>query len=253
MHIGENKSSAFDFIAERVSNNLQRWKIKAISKGRKLVLLKMAAQSIPNFWMNLFQIPTEVCTKIQRSMNLFWWRNGRSGRGVRWLAWEKLCEPKAGGGLGFRELNKFNVDMLSKQGWRLLNNENPLVTSTMKAKYYLNSDFLNAKVGANPIYMCRSIMATQQVIKEGSGRHIGSGEDTYMWRIPWLPCQTNGYMTTNMPIELENIKVVSSMIEDGNRWDAEVLEDICNTRDKNLIKRIPIQYGHVEDSWFWLQ
>lgn len=86
-------------------------------------------------------------------MNTFWWGSGGSGRGIRWLAWDRLCTAKNGGGLGFRELDKFNLAMLAKQGWRLLNNENQLVTSIMKARYFPKTDFLNASVGANPSYM----------------------------------------------------------------------------------------------------
>lgn len=111
-----------------------------------MVLLKTAAQAVPNFWMNLFIIPVEVCNDIQRLMNSFWWSNKGRNKGIRWMAWERLCESKFNGGLGFKDLRRFNVSMLAKKGWRLLNGDNPLVTALMKAKYFPKMDFLNARL-----------------------------------------------------------------------------------------------------------
>lgn len=82
------------------------------------------------------------------------------------MAWERICVTKEDGGLRFRELRKFNIAMLAKQGWRLLNNDNPLVTSLVKARYYPNSDFLNAKLGFNPSYIWRSIIAAQEAVNQ---------------------------------------------------------------------------------------
>lgn len=67
MFIRKKKNSAFGF-SERVINKLHGWGNKKISRRGKLVLLKTTAQTIPNFWMNLFQIPGEVYTSIQRSI-----------------------------------------------------------------------------------------------------------------------------------------------------------------------------------------
>ncbi|XP_074342484.1 uncharacterized protein LOC141680055 [Apium graveolens] len=178
MFISKRKNSVFGLLAERVSNKLHGWENNTISKGGKLVLLKTASLTIPNFWMNLFQIPGEVCTRMQWSMNYFWWGNSGSGKGIRWLSWDKLCDAKTGGWLGFRELSKFNVAMLEKQGWRLLNNENSLVTSILKARCFPKSDFPNAKLGSNLSYMWRSVMEAQDIVKEGSRRRIGNGEST---------------------------------------------------------------------------
>lgn len=104
MRIGRQKNKAFKFLTEKVSHKLQGWRNKALSKGGKMVLLKTAAQPIPNFWMSLFLIPNEVCTSIQRHMNTFWWGNGGGSKGIRWLAWDSLCERKQSGGLWFRDL-----------------------------------------------------------------------------------------------------------------------------------------------------
>lgn len=57
-----------------------------------------------------------------------------------------MCVSKENDGLGFKKLRSFNLFMLAKQGWRLVNNVNPLVTKLMQARYYPNSDFLNAQV-----------------------------------------------------------------------------------------------------------
>lgn len=69
------------------------------------MLLKTAAQTVPNFWMSLLLVPAEICNRIQRQMNAFWWGGGGNSRGIKWYAWDRLCSAKEDGGLGFKNLN----------------------------------------------------------------------------------------------------------------------------------------------------
>lgn len=116
MHIGKNKAAEFNFILERIDQKLQGWDKHTISKAGKVTLLKTAAQAIPNFWMNIMLIPNTVFEQIERRMNAFWWgKGGSNGKGIHWLAWDKLCVVKDACGLGFKKLREFNVVMLAKQ------------------------------------------------------------------------------------------------------------------------------------------
>lgn len=47
----------------------------------------------------------------------------------------------------FRDLNKFNVALLSKQCWRVLTKPNCLLARILKARYYPHIDFLSAHLG----------------------------------------------------------------------------------------------------------
>lgn len=50
------------------------------------------------------------------------------------MSWDRVCEVKEEGGLGFKKMADFNRAMLAKQAWRLINGVNPLVTKLMQAK-----------------------------------------------------------------------------------------------------------------------
>lgn len=141
--VGRKENVVFSFVSYRIRQKWQGWQNASLSKDGKCLLLKTATQTILNFWMNLMLIPAEVYTKIQRQMNGFWWGDGQDGN--VYVGWSGICFV----------LSKKRVvwAMLEKQGWRFLNDSNPLVTSTMKARYFLNNDFLNAKLGENPSYM----------------------------------------------------------------------------------------------------
>lgn len=71
MFVGKNKNEVFGELIDRVGQKLQGWNNVSLSKGGKIVLLKTAAQAIPNFLMNLFQIPASVCDAIEKKMNGF--------------------------------------------------------------------------------------------------------------------------------------------------------------------------------------
>lgn len=98
-------------------------------------------------------------------MNGFFWGRHSNGGGISWSTWERLCSPKSVGGLGVKNLKLFNMDMLAKQGWRIMNNVNPLVTNILKARYFPNSDFLGVGLGVNPSYVWRSIVSTHNALK----------------------------------------------------------------------------------------
>lgn len=55
-----------------------------------------------------------------------------------------------------------------------------------------------------------------------------------------------------MPVELENIIIRSLMVDGVSAWDVEVLNDICNERDVELIKRIPLPMINSQDFWMWI-
>ena len=63
-----------------------------------------------------------------------------------------MCQPREAEGLGFRDLHNFNLAMLAKQGWRLIQHEDSLVPRILKAKYYANGDFITTQLGYNLSY-----------------------------------------------------------------------------------------------------
>lgn len=60
--------------------------------------------------------------------------------------WKSLCLLKEEDGMGFRNLNLFNIALLAKQGWRLLTTPNTLTARVLKAKYFPHSNFMELRV-----------------------------------------------------------------------------------------------------------
>ena len=74
---------------------------------------------------------------------------------------------KKDGGMGFRDLRSFNLAMLAKQGWRLLQEEDSLVYGCFKAKYFPRSSFLEASDVPNSSFVWKKFIGSPTIAKEG--------------------------------------------------------------------------------------
>lgn len=144
--------------------------------------------------MSVSLLHLEICKDMEKMMRKYWWRTGKKDRGIHWLSWERMCVSKLHGGLGFRNIHDFNISLLGKHGWRFVTNPNSLVAKIFKAKYFSNENFLGAKMGANPSFVWRSLLASQHVLRQGLGRRVGSGSSVQIINEPWLPSIENPYV-----------------------------------------------------------
>jgi hypothetical protein len=78
-----------------------------------------------------------------------------------------MTRPKFLGGLRFRDLELFNLALLARQAWRVLQEPMPLSARILKAAYLPNSSILEATLGSHPSQIWWAILDGREVLVQG--------------------------------------------------------------------------------------
>ncbi|KAL0388103.1 UNVERIFIED_CONTAM: putative mitochondrial protein [Sesamum radiatum] len=159
-----SKRALFAALKDRIWKRIQGWHEKLLSQAGKAVLIQAVVQAIPSYAMSCFRLPKMLLVEFQSLAANFFWHDGDKRR-IHWLAWDHMCRSKLDGGLGFRNLEAFNLALLAKQLWWLLSRPDSLVSKVLKAKYFPRSHLFEAQLGARPSYTWRSIWAAMDSSK----------------------------------------------------------------------------------------
>jgi hypothetical protein len=248
--VGADRSDCFMHFVERILQRIKGWKEKLLSIGGKEILLKAIAQAIPVYAMLVFLLPKNVCKKISDVISQFWWGDEDDGKKMHWYSWWKLCFPKNEGGMGFRDLHSFNLAMLAKQVWRLIDEPNSLCAQVLRAKYYPSGDLLKAGPKAGSSFTWQSLVAGIQTFKRGCIWRVGSGESIEIWKDPWIPGSPDRKVVTPRGACILN-KVADLIDPITGTWDLQLITDIFHPIDVNRILQIPLNINAFEDFLAW--
>ena len=151
--------------------------------------------------------------------------------------------------MGFKDLHIFNMAMLARQGWRLLQNPDSLCCIVLKAMYYPDCSILEAVPKPGISYSWRSILRGVELLKNGIVWRVGSGENIDVFTDPWIPRGTTRRPCTPQPNNV-TVKVADLIDQDTTTWNVELIREIFHPDDVKEILSIPLR-ADMEDWLAW--
>lgn len=163
---GKSKQQTLSYVRDKILAKLQGWKGVILSPAGKEILINDVAFTIPAFPMTCFKFPLVLCKKISSTIAKFWWGETERGSKIHWVRWDALTEPKEVGGLGFRDLRAYNLALLAKTFWRMMQEPNALWAQVLKSSYFPSSSPMEARKGASPSWIWSSILEGRDLLKK---------------------------------------------------------------------------------------
>ncbi|SPT16716.1 unnamed protein product [Triticum aestivum] len=157
-----------------------------------------------------------------------------------------MCVPKVQGRMGFRDIHCFNLALLAKQAWRLLDNPESFCATILRAKYYPDGDLLNSKPKHGASFTWQSIMADITTLKRGYIWRVGNEHNINIWEDAWIPnCATRKIVTPKGGQLLS--KVVDLIDPISNNWNEDLNRQAMWPIDAQRILSIPISQHNMTD------
>ncbi|XP_026452163.1 uncharacterized protein LOC113352568 [Papaver somniferum] len=239
-------------ILQAIDARISIWLHKLLSQAARTTLIKHIVQVIPPFQMRAFLIPKHLCKQMDSHLCKFWWGENLdpNDRKLHLLGWDILCSPKAEGGSGFRKAELNNLAMLARNSWRILENPNCLLSSVLKGKYLLKTDFLNAKCSAKCSWTWKCLHAIKELIKPFISCIVGDGQFIDPWCDKWIPSQGSATPNPLVPPD-PSIKVAYFIDSQSRSWDVSRLNTHFDNASVQKIISIPLNQLCTPDMRAW--
>ena len=128
-----------------------------------------------------------------------------------------------------------------------------MVYRVLKAKYFPRCEFVEASLGNNPSYSWRSIMAAQNLVREGIRWRVGNGNNIRIWGDKWLPSSST-YRVASPRQFLHQDTRVSELIDYAEAsWKLDVLDALFLPHEADVIKGILIISRLPTDKLIWVE
>ncbi|KAK4398115.1 putative ribonuclease H protein [Sesamum angolense] len=246
----QSKRALFASLKDRIWKRIHGWHEKTLSQAGKAILIQSVVQAIPSYAMSCFRLPKTLLKEFQSLAADFFWHDGDRRR-IHWIAWDKLCLSKLDGGLGFQNLEAFNLALLAKQLWRILSRPDCLVSKVLKAKYFPHNHIFEAHVGNRPSFTWRSIIAARELLKSGCRWRIGTGHSVDVWKDPWIPRPASFRIITPNVHNVQNMCVSNLISPITREWDVDTINALLWPVDREAILQIPLSISGGPDLLIW--
>ncbi|KAL8463642.1 hypothetical protein ACS0TY_034336 [Phlomoides rotata] len=132
--INNRQAASWDKLVDKIRRRLALWNDKHISLEGRITLIQAVLSAVLIYCLSFYRLPRKTLREIVQIQRKFIWGVCEDSSKIPWVIWEDICKKKENGGLGIRNLERFNFALVSKWAWRFLNESNCLWAKVIKSK-----------------------------------------------------------------------------------------------------------------------
>nr|GEV15709.1 RNA-directed DNA polymerase, eukaryota [Tanacetum cinerariifolium] len=139
-----SRHEAWEDMVLKLRSRLSKWKIKTLSIGGRLTLLKSILGASPLYYMSIFKVPKGILKRMESIRSNFFNGFDSSDRKITWVVWDKILASKKNGGLGVSSFHALNRALIFKWLWRFISQDGSLWFRVIQVLY--GSDLVSHSV-----------------------------------------------------------------------------------------------------------
>ncbi|XP_062114171.1 uncharacterized protein LOC133825211 [Humulus lupulus] len=116
-----------------------------------------------NYWMGIFILPQSIIKDIEKLCRSFLWGVNGNRNKIHLASWNKVCLPKAYGGLGFRNGLAWNKAIFSKYIWAITERPDLLWVKWINAVYLKGTSFWSYQVSQDSSWYWKKLCKLREV------------------------------------------------------------------------------------------
>nr|GEW98882.1 RNA-directed DNA polymerase, eukaryota, reverse transcriptase zinc-binding domain protein [Tanacetum cinerariifolium] len=128
-----SRIQSWHHVTEGMHTRLSKWKVKTISIGGRLTLLKYVLGTIPIYHMSMFKVSMKALQNMESIRMHFFNGVDVNSKKPSWVRWKSVLAAKDVGGLGVSSLFALNWALMFKWVWRFFSQKNSLWVRVVKA------------------------------------------------------------------------------------------------------------------------
>ncbi|XP_062102963.1 uncharacterized protein LOC133813953 [Humulus lupulus] len=110
-------SKECEILLEKMVQRIRVWSSRNISFAGRATLVNLVLLSIHVYWSQIVLLPKFVLKRVIAICRAFLWKGDYSSHAPGYVSWAKVCLPKNEGGLGFRQIQLWNIAAIGKYIW----------------------------------------------------------------------------------------------------------------------------------------
>lgn len=155
------------------------------------------------------------------------------------------------GGLGFWELETFNMALLIKMADRIFKDPDSLWARVLKGVYYPHSDFVSGRKGGRSSWGWASICSARDTLLQERMWRVRVGKSICVFNDLWV------YMKEGFKLEGRNsqpthmMMKVRELFNADRTWNEELVLSVATPSDDHCVLQIPLPAREIEDQLIW--
>ncbi|XP_056697428.1 uncharacterized protein [Spinacia oleracea] len=154
-----------DVLVDRMISRIKIWSSRNLSYTARVQLINSVLLSLHMYWAQIFILPKQVLQNVNKVCRAFLWSGQAYSNKPSNISWDRSCCDKKYGGLGFRDVFKWNIASMGKYVWAIASKQDNVWIKWINAVYVKDGDWWTFQPKASASWYWKRICATKEMLK----------------------------------------------------------------------------------------